>query len=195
MDEDLAIINNNTRSEKIKNFFIHNKKKLVLLFFFAVLLIISFFVFDGYKENKKVEISNLYNSTIIEYSESNKKNSTDALIYIIKKKDPTYSPLSLYFIIDNLLISDANIINELFEIVIDETPLDKEIKNLIIYKKALYNADNINEIELLKILNPVINSDSVWKGHALFLMGEYFFSENQLFVDILIWKPLLLLHM
>ena len=29
------------------------------------------------------------------------------------------------------------------------------------------------------ILNPIINSDSVWKSHALYLIAEYFYSNNQ----------------
>ena len=55
----------------------------------------------------------------------------------------------------------------------------KEIKNLIIYKKALFNADKAKENDLLKILNPIINSQSVWKSHALHLIAEYFYSQNQ----------------
>ncbi len=29
------------------------------------------------------------------------------------------------------------------------------------------------------ILKPLINSDSIWKSHALYLIGEYFFSKNE----------------
>ena len=29
------------------------------------------------------------------------------------------------------------------------------------------------------ILNPLINSESVWKSHALYLMAEYFYSKGQ----------------
>jgi len=57
--------------------------------------------------------------------------------------------------------------------------LEKEIKNLIIYKKALFNAEMIEENELLEILNPIINSQSVWKSHALYLIAEYFYSKNE----------------
>ena len=63
--------------------------------------------------------------------------------------------------------------------MIDETSLKAEIKNLIIYKKALFNADNAEESVMLNILNPIINSESVWKSHALYLMAEYFYSKNQ----------------
>ena len=29
------------------------------------------------------------------------------------------------------------------------------------------------------MLNPLINSKSVWKSHAIYLMAEYFYSKNQ----------------
>ena len=108
-----------------------------------------------------------------------KKKTANNLIEIINKKDPTYSPLSLYFIIDNNLVSDQSKINSLFDILINDTSLDSEINNLIIYKKALYNADNAQESDLLNMLNPLINSKSVWKSHALYLMAEYFYSKDQ----------------
>ena len=101
------------------------------------------------------------------------------MIEIVNKKDPTYSPLSLYFIIDNNLLSDQDKVNSLFDTLIKDTSLDAEITNLIIYKKALYNSDNAQESDLLNILNPLINSKSVWKSHSLYLMGEYFYANNQ----------------
>ena len=72
-----------------------------------------------------------------------------------------------------------DVINNYFDVLIKEVKFDKEIKNLIIYKKALFNADNAEESELLNILNPLINSESVWKSHALYLMAEYFYTKNQ----------------
>ena len=87
--------------------------------------------------------------------------------------------MSLYFIIDNNLVSDDKKINSLFDILIKKTPLEEEIKNLVIYKKALFNADKAQENNLLNILNPLINSQSVWKSHALYLMAEFFYSKDQ----------------
>ena len=179
MEEDLAIINSNTRNEKIKNFFINNKKKIIIFLSITVLFLIGFFGYNEFKDNQKIKLSNLYNSTIINYSDENKALTTDKLVDIINKEDPTYSPLSLYFIIDNNLIKDKKKINDLFDILIKKISLEKEIKNLIIYKKALFNADDIVEKDLLDILKPIINSESVWKSHALYLMGEYFYSKDQ----------------
>jgi len=28
-------------------------------------------------------------------------------------------------------------------------------------------------------LNPIINSNSIWKSHALYLLAEYFYSKNE----------------
>ena len=179
MDEDLSIIDRNTRFEKIKIFLIKNKKIIII---FLIISISFLFIFFGYKElnkKKKLEISNFYNSTIIDYSKSNKLSTIKNLENIIKTKDATYSPLSLYFIIDNDLILEKDKVNNLFDVLIFETRLETEIKNLIIYKKGLYNADSISENELLNILNPLINSESIWKSHALYLMAEYFYSKNE----------------
>ena len=178
MDEETAIINRNTRNEKIKNFFLENKKKLFSLAVVILIILLSYFLFNDYKSNKKIEVSDLYNSTIIDYNKNNKDKTTEALVSLIKK-DPTYSPLSLYFIIDNALITDSFKINELFDIIINDISLDKELKNLIYFKKALYNADSSNEKQLLDILKPLINSESVWKVHALYLMAEFFYSKNE----------------
>ena len=179
MDEDLSIINNNTRNEKIKNFFVNNKNKIISGIIILLIIIVGVFSYDKYLINKKKDISDNYNSIIIDYSKKTKEKTARSLIEIIKKKDPTYSPLSLYFIIDNNLVSDQSKINSLFDILIKDTSLDTEINNLIIYKKALYNADNIQESDLLNMLKPLINSKTVWKSHSLYLIAEYFYVNNQ----------------
>ena len=179
MEEDISIINSNTRNEKVRNFFVKNKNKIILTIIFLVVVLIGTYSFDNYKANKKKEISDKFNSTTLSYSENTRDLTVQRLVEIIFDEDPTYSPLSLYFIIDNKLVSNQNEINGYFDILIKKTSLDKEMKNLVIYKKALFNADQSQESDLLNILNPLINSESVWKSHALYLMGEYFFAKDQ----------------
>ena len=101
------------------------------------------------------------------------------MIEIINSKDETYSPLALYFIIDNNIEATNEEINRYFDIIINDINLDIEIKNLNIYKKGLFNSSFISENELLLILKPIINSDSFWKPHALILLGEFFLDKNQ----------------
>ena len=179
MDDDISIIESNTRKEKIKNFLFENKKKIIIFFVVIILIVVSFFGYGEFIKIQNKKISNLYYSTTITFDKDNKEKTTTNLIKIINKKNSTYSPLSLYFILDNQLINDRNQINNLFEILINKTSLDKEIRNLIIYKKGLYNADQISENELLNILNPIIKTKSVWSSHALYLLAEYFYSKNQ----------------
>mgnify|MGYP001287263953 CR=1 FL=1 len=179
MDEETAIINSNTRNEKIRNFFVNNKKLIVSSLLVILIVLVGYFAFEEYKEQKKIKISDQYNSIVTEYSDDNKEITKKSLVDLIYKNDPTYSPLSLYFIIDNQLISERSKINSLFDNIIQDTSLDSEIENLIIYKKALYNADKSQENELLEILNPIINSNSIWKSQALYLMAEYFYSKDE----------------
>ena len=179
MDEDISIINTNTRNEKIKNFFIKNQKILIICLSTIILIIFGFFGYEEIQKNKKNKIAEKYNSTIIDFISADKMYVKSKFIEIINEKDSTYSPLALYFIIDNEIDASKEEINKYFDVIIEETNLEKEIKNLIIYKKGLFNADYVSENSLIQILNPLINSDSVWKSHALYLMAEYFLYKNQ----------------
>ena len=83
MDEEINIIDSNTRNEKIKNFFIKYKNLLASFIVSIIVIIVTFFIFKEYKDNKKTQISNLYNSTIIGYSKTNQENTTKDLIKLI----------------------------------------------------------------------------------------------------------------
>ena len=179
MDEDIAIINDNTRNQKIKNFFVKNTKKLIIAFSVIILIIFGYFIYKDFQKKNKIKLANRYNLATIKFVSGDKNKIKIELVDIVNEKDRTYSPLALYFIIDNNIVNENNKINELFDIIINETSLEKEIKNLVIYKKALFNSDFESENNLIQILNPVINSDSAWKSHALYLMAEYFYYKNQ----------------
>ena len=144
-----------------------------------VLILVSFYSYQIFQDQKKKQLSDKYNKSVIEYKNGSTLSVTSSMKEVINDQDSTYSPLALYFLIDNNLIENRDEINELFNILINKTKLETEIKNLIIYKKALYNADFVNENELLDLLNPLINSKSVWKSHALYLVAEYFYSKNE----------------
>ena len=179
MDEETALIDANTRNEKIKNFLVNNKSKILTIIISIVVLLLLFFGYGEYKKRNRISVSDEFNSLTIGYNKENNSKILTGLINVIKEKNPTYSPLALYFIIDNGLTDDKNQINEYFDILIEDTSLENEIKNLVIYKKGLYNADIVDEAGILKILKPIINSESVWKSHALYLLGEYFYSKQE----------------
>ena len=179
MDEDISIIDSKTRNEKIKIFFINNKKYLIAILSSIILIVFAYFSYGEIQDRKMKKLAEKYNNISIKFSTSNKMDVKNELIEIINEKNSTYSLLALYFIIDNEIQSSNEEINKFFDIIINEVNLNKEIKNLIIYKKGLFNANFETENNLIKILNPIINSDSVWKSHALYLLAEYFFNKNQ----------------
>ena len=179
MDEEVTIIDSNTRNEKIKNFFINNKKNLIVGFSIILIVIIGYLSMNEMKERNKIKLANQFNITIINFKTEDKQTTINQLTKLIHENDATYSPLALYFLIDNNLIDSKDEVNSLFDQLIIKTSLDEEIKNLIIYKKALFNSDFSSENEILQILNPIINSESIWKSHSLYLIAEYFYSKNQ----------------
>ena len=179
MDQEVEIINTETRKEKIKNFIINKKNTIISILVFFVLILFGYFIYQEYLERNRVKLANKYNSLIIEYENGNESNILNSMKEIIKDKDRTYSPLAFYYLLDNNLITSKEEINTYFDIIINEIGLDKENKNLTIFKKGLFNSEFANENELLNILNPVIKSDSIWKPHALYLMAEYYFSKNE----------------
>jgi len=179
MDEEISIINNETKKEKILNFFKNNKKKLFLLLIILILIPFSIFSYQIIKDKNKDKLSSKFNLAVSSYENGNKSQIKSIMKEIINNKDKTYSPLALYFLIDNDIQLTNEEVNNYFDIIINEINLDKEIKNLNIYKKGLFNSSFVSENELLLILKPVINSDSLWKPHALILLGEYFLDKNQ----------------
>ena len=179
MDEEITIIDTNARNERIKNFFIDNKKKLIIIISIILVIIIGYLSFENSKEKNKIKLANQYNLALIDLNPENKQKTIDEMVNVVKSNDATYSPLALYHLLDNNLLENNDEINILFNELIENTKLDNEIKNLIIYKKALFNSDFVSENELLKILNPVINSESIWKSHALYLLAEFFYSKEE----------------
>ena len=179
MDDEISIIDTKTRNEKIKDFLINNKKLLLIVISSLIIIVLGFYSFQAFKDSQREKLSDEYNNAVIEFNKGDKNNALLKMKKVVENRDTTYSPLALYFLIDNNLLENQKEINDLFDILINKTSLEKEIKNLIIYKKALYNADSSNEQQLLNILNPLLNSKSVWKSHALYLIAEFFYSKGE----------------
>lgn len=179
MDQEIEIISSETRKEKIKNFLINKKKTIIAVAIFLLLILFSFFFYQEYEKGHREWLGDKYNTTIIQYETGDKSKILSSMKEIIEDKDKTYSPLAFFYLLDNDLITSKEEINEFFDILINEIDLDKENKNLTIFKKGLFNSEFANENELLNILNPVIKSESIWKPHALYLMAEYYFAKKE----------------
>ena len=181
MEEEIQIINENAKKEKFKNFFVKNSKYLIFSISAIIILILAYFVYLEINSRNQSKLAEEYNYIVNNFNNlQNSEESTERLIRIVEKKNSTYSPLSLYFILDNELVTEKNEINIYFDMVINIGSLEKEIKNLNIYKKAIYNSNFVDEAELVEILRPITNSDSIWKSHSLFLLAEFFYyKENK----------------
>ena len=177
--EDLDIINRETKKEKYINFLKNNKKALISLLFFFVFIILFYFSYNFYKVGQKDNLAEKYNNTALNYNPNNNSETILNMKEIILERDKTYSPLALYFLIDNNIVLSNSEINEYFDIIINDVKLTQSNKYLNIYKKTLFNADFVTEQELLLMINPVLKEENEWKSHALYLMAEYYFENKQ----------------
>ena len=176
MEEEIQIINESAKKEKFKKFIVKNSKYIIFSISAIIILVLAFFVNLEIKSRNQIKLAEKYNNIVNNFhSLKNTEQSIKKLIEIIEKKNSTYSPLALYFILDNELLNEKNQINKYFDMVIEINSLEKEIKNLNIYKKAIFNSSFADESDLVEILRPITNSESIWKSHSLFLLAEYFY--------------------
>jgi len=179
MSEDVQIVSNDQNKKDLKTILLNNKKSIIAFVTILFIALFSYFFYLDYKRDTKAKISDQYNLGLINYESNNSSSSIEVMKNIINIKDSTYSPLALYFLLDNNLLKSKNEINQYFDILINELNIEKEVKDLLIYKKGLYNSDSASEEELLNIFKPLINEDNLWKSHSLYILAEYFFSKNE----------------
>ena len=180
MSEDIQINPNEKKNTDFKNLILNYKGMIISILSIFLIILFSYFFYKDHKNDVKLRISEEYNSAIINYENKNPNLSISYMKKLIDSKDSTYSPLALYFLLDNDLLKNKSDINKYFDILIYETKLDKEVKNLIIYKKGLYNSNSASEEEILNIFKPLINSENIWKSHTLYIIAEYYYSKNEM---------------
>jgi len=168
-----------TKKTKIKKFYEKNKSLIYTFIFFTIFALFGVIYYLENEENKRITLSDDYMRAQIYINEGEKNKAKILLEKIIFKNDPTYSSLSLFLLLNEDLVTDNNKINDFFNHLLKNNKFEKEMKNLIIFKKLLTQFDNLQESELLSISKPIISSDSVWKPHVLLLFGDYFMSKEE----------------
>jgi len=171
---------NITKKSKLKRFYESNK----ILIYSSVLILIIFFVSISFyfenKEKKRILLSENYVQAKIYLENGKKIEATNILKGVIFANDSTYSLLCFFLILNQDLISDFKEISILFEHLLENNKFDKEIRNLLVYKKALFDSNFVSESELLKGMKPLLNTqETLWKSHALLLLGDYFMSKGE----------------
>jgi len=165
--------------KKIKGFFNKKIKKLILLFIVCVVASILFIFNEKKNKAQNIELSENYNKAKILIQQNKKDQAKKLLLKVIDEKNLVYSPLSLFLILDTQLIENRLDVNKLFNTIISINKLSEEDLNLIKIKKALFLMSYASEDQILELLNPIINKDSIWKNTALELLANYFLSKGE----------------
>ena len=171
---------NNTFQNKITILIKKNLRNLSIFFVVLILILFGYFFFLDFKKKSDIKISEEYTQATIQFKKKKIEEAKRLLENIINKKHKFYSPLSLYFIIDNNLEKDTLITVNFFDKILAINSIDKENLNLIKIKKAIFLFNTGEEESILRTLNPVINSDSIWREMAIKLISDYFLSKNQI---------------
>ena len=168
-----------TKKSKLKKFYEKNKI-LIFSFIFSLMLVFgSFSIYLEKKEKKRVLLSENYLQAKIYLEGGNKNKAIDILKEVIFANDPTYSTLCLFLIMNQNLITDHKELSTLFDHILENNKFSKEVRNLLIYKKALFNSNFVNESEFLESIRSLLNTETIWKPHTLLLLGDYFFSKGE----------------
>ncbi len=169
----------NSGKKTFKDFLKSNSKLLVGLLIILFIVFILFSWLDYSKKNEKIRISEKFIDAKIFLNKKNNDSSLKIFKNIINKKDKVYSPLSLFLIIDKDLEKDEKAILKYFDTVLSIKDLEKEDLNLLKLKKAIFSSESSKEQDLLDLLNPIINSKSVWRARSLKFLGDYYFSKKE----------------
>ena len=147
--------------EKVIKFYKSNK---ILIISISTIVLISFFSIVGYvefKEKKNLLLSESYIDAKIYINNGEKDKAKKILKEIIFSNNNTYSVLSFFLLMNENLIKDQQEVDDLFNHLLKDGNFDKEVENLIIFKKALFKSNYSDEIELLDTLKPLINGKSI----------------------------------
>jgi len=168
-----------TTRSRIKKFYESNKIFIFSSILILIILIVSSSLYLESKESKNILLSENYIQAKFYLENGNKSEALNILKKVIFANDPTYSTLSFFLMLNQNLISDYKEISSLYDHLLENNKFERELKNLLIYKKALFDSNFIVESELLETIKPLLNTDTLWKPHALLLLGDYFMSKGE----------------
>ena len=180
MNEDLFSADYNiTKKNKLLRFYESNKILIFSGIFVLIIASVSIFFYMSSKENKKILLAENYMQAKIYLEKGEKNKARNILEKIIFSKNSTYSVLSLFLLLEENLIIDKDQLSKLFEEVLKNNKYDDEIENLIVLKRLIFESNFLTEAEILNLANPLIKQETIWKPHALMLLGDYFVFKNQ----------------
>ena len=158
---------------KLTDFYLKNKKIIYLSIISLIIILISTIFYLNHKEKKIASLSSNYVRAKIILKNGDKDTAKNILNEIVLSNNPTYSALSFFLMLNENLIEDKNKISNLFDHLLKNNKYEKEIKDLIIFKKFLFQSNFIDESELLEGLKVAIEK-AVLLRHKIQVMNMRF---------------------
>ena len=156
-----------TSLERFTNVFKEKKRFFIFLFIFIFILLIGFNILNIYEDRKNKKVSQQYIQAGLLLANNDFQKSEKILKEIIFSKNKFYSFLALNTIIEKNLEKNVEEVLRLFEVV-EKNNKEKEQKNLIKLKKALYiMKSSNNDTEAQKLLREIIEDESSLSSLAL----------------------------
>ena len=168
-----------TKKSKFRRLYDANKLLIFSTLFVLIIASISFSFYTASREKKQILLADNYMVAIFYLQNNERDKGRKILKEIILANNRTYSTLSLFLILDEDLVDDQGEISNLFDHLLANNKFEQEVKNLIIFKKTLFLSNFANELEMVENAKQLINTNTLWKPHALLLLGDYFSSKKQ----------------
>ena len=168
-----------TKKSRFRKLYDANKLLIFSTLFVLIIASISFSFYTASKEKKQILLADNYIMAKFYLQNNEKDKGRKILEEIILANNRTYSTLSLFLILDEDLIDDQRELSNLFDHLLANNKFEQEVKNLIILKKTLFLSNFANELEMVENAKQLINTNTLWKPHALLLLGDYFSSKKQ----------------
>ena len=168
-----------TKKSKFRRLYDANKLLIFSTLFVLIITSISFSFYTVSREKKQILLADNYMVAKFYLQNNERDKGRKILKEIILANNRTYSTLSLFLILDEDLVDDQKEISNLFDHLLANNKFEQEVKNLIIFKKTLFLSNFANELEMVENAKQLINTNTLWKPHALLLLGDYFSSKKQ----------------
>ena len=158
--------NNSSFSDILKDKLREKSRYLISLIVLLCLIIFGFIGLDILKDKKNEKTAEKYIQAGLLFSQKELESAKRLYLEVIDDENKFYSLLALNNIIEKNLIEDTEKVLELFK-KIENIKTEKTHKDLIKLKKALYLMKSLKLEESKKLLNEIIENNSVWKEVAL----------------------------
>ena len=155
--------------EKLKNILRDNIKIFLSLIAVSLCILFGLIYFNYIEKKNNEQIAEKYITAGLLLLSEDRLNSKKFYEEVVLAKNKFYSSLALNSIIENNLENDNQKVLKLFEIV-ESIKMNKDNKDLIKLKKAVYLKKYSKKKEGNKLLEEIISENSTWKDTALELL-------------------------